>query len=238
LSFEPICYVCICKAISNTKSWRSNNSKAQLIAQNKPEIKEKQRIAQKKAHEKDPTLAKRKGIGMKFANSPEAVEKRVRRHRERMKADPEYAKKFAPKGFVSGYINNVWFDSSYELLFLTYCFENDIIVKRSDLEISYKIEGKSKVYRPDFIIDKEIIEIKGRKGKGTRNKTIAAKKYCRENGLTYKIIHERELKTKRWFKKPNVEFLMNQEVKFVKNKAVMRWLKKFGLDHTKVKLGI
>jgi len=235
LAYKPICNKCILKVVTNTEGWVNKNSKAQKIAQNKESVKEKQRIAQKKAHERDPSLTARKAVGLRFAQTPEAIKKRIEAHRKRMSNDPDYARKFAPKGYVSGYINDIWFDSSYELLFLIHCFEKEIKVKRCKLRIPYVLEGKAKMYNPDFIVGDKIIELKGAKRKGTRNKTIAANKYCKNNNLVYQIIHRKELEAKKWFKKPNTDFLLKQKIIFVKNNAVMRWLKRFGLSHTKVK---
>ena len=53
-STQPICRKCSLKFATNSKEWRENNSKAQFIAQNRPEVLEKQRNSQLKLMESDP----------------------------------------------------------------------------------------------------------------------------------------------------------------------------------------
>lgn len=59
-SLDKICSNCIDKYTSNLPEILQKNSEAQKIAQNRPEVKEKQRIAQAKAHENDPDLINKK----------------------------------------------------------------------------------------------------------------------------------------------------------------------------------
>lgn len=59
-SLDEICPNCIDKYKSNLPEILQKNSNAQKIAQNRPEVKEKQRIAQAKAHENDPDLIHKK----------------------------------------------------------------------------------------------------------------------------------------------------------------------------------
>lgn len=59
-SLDEICSNCIDKYTRNLPEILQKNSEAQKIAQNRPEVKEKQRIAQAKAHENDPDLIHKK----------------------------------------------------------------------------------------------------------------------------------------------------------------------------------
>ena len=65
--------------------------------------------------------------------------------------------------------------------------------------IQYELNGKQYTYLPDFFInDKEIVETNSynvfylNKAK-KEAKAAAARKYCEENGLTYKILYEDDL---------------------------------------------
>lgn len=53
-------------------------------------------------------------------------------------------------------------DSSWELAFVVYCLDNNISIKNCKETRTYIINGKTKKYFPDFVINEnEIIEIKG-----------------------------------------------------------------------------
>jgi hypothetical protein len=153
---RPICRKCALKFAMNSDEWRNNNSKAQLIAQNRPEVLEKQRKAQ---------LAL-------------------------MKNDPFFAEKRASKSYISGKINGMRFDSSWEMFYIGYCWENaDILsIERYVGSIDYyKADGSKSRYYPDFIVtfkngSKKIIEIKGsKKYNNFHEKFNAAKKKWKMN---------------------------------------------------------
>lgn len=60
-----------------------------------------------------------------------------------------------------GYYKGILCQSSWELAFLIYCFDNDIKIKRNKIGFNYIYKNKIKKYYPDFIIDNTYIEIKG-----------------------------------------------------------------------------
>lgn len=65
------------------------------------------------------------------------------------------------KQFKHGRYNNIYFDSSWELAYYIYCIEHNINIERCK-EIRYYIyDEKQYKYYPDFIVNGEIIEIKG-----------------------------------------------------------------------------
>lgn len=66
------------------------------------------------------------------------------------------------KNFKSGWYKGIHCDSSWELAFLIYNFDNDIKVERCK-EIRYYIDvnGEQHEFHPDFIINNQIYEIKG-----------------------------------------------------------------------------
>ena len=57
---KPICRKCSLKFATNSEGWRNNNSKAQFIAQNRPDVKEKQRNSQLKLMAGDPMYAEKR----------------------------------------------------------------------------------------------------------------------------------------------------------------------------------
>ena len=61
-----------------------------------------------------------------------------------------------------GHYKGIYCDSTWELAFLVYCFDNNIDVKRCDVRYTYIFEGENHIYIPDFITSEGIIEVKGR----------------------------------------------------------------------------
>ena len=61
------------------------------------------------------------------------------------------------KGWYKGY----WCDSSYELAWVIYNIDHGISFVRNKKKYEYYWGGKKRTYTPDFIVNNEIIEIKG-----------------------------------------------------------------------------
>ena len=60
-----------------------------------------------------------------------------------------------------GYYKGIYCDSTYELAYLIYCLDHNIDIKRCNETFEYEYEGKKHKYHPDFIVNNELIEIKG-----------------------------------------------------------------------------
>lgn len=60
----------------------------------------------------------------------------------------------------SGFYKGIWCDSTYELVYLIYCLDNKVEIKRCQDVFTYEIDGKIKKYHPDFIVNGNIVEIK------------------------------------------------------------------------------
>lgn len=60
-----------------------------------------------------------------------------------------------------GYYKGIYCDSTYELAYLIYCLDHNINIKRCEETFEYEYNGKKHKYHPDFIVNDEIIEIKG-----------------------------------------------------------------------------
>jgi len=61
----------------------------------------------------------------------------------------------------SGWYNGIWCDSSYELAWVIFNIENGISFERNKIKFSYTWNGKNYNYYPDFIVNEQLIEIKG-----------------------------------------------------------------------------
>lgn len=67
----------------------------------------------------------------------------------------------------SGWYKGYWCDSSYELAWVIYNIEHNISFTRNKQKYEYYWDNKKKYYIPDFILNGEIIEIKGYLNKQT-----------------------------------------------------------------------
>lgn len=63
-----------------------------------------------------------------------------------------------------GWFNNVWCDSSWELAWVIYHTDLNIAFKRNNEKFEYFYNGKKHFYYPDFILEGNYVEIKGRRG--------------------------------------------------------------------------
>ena len=63
------------------------------------------------------------------------------------------------KGWYKGF----FCDSSWELAYVIYCLDHDIDIKRNNEKRQYTYNGITKNYIPDFIVNGNLIEIKGYK---------------------------------------------------------------------------
>lgn len=66
------------------------------------------------------------------------------------------------RNYKYGYYQGILCDSSWELAFLLYHLDNNLIIKRNTDYFEYTYKGKVHKYFPDFIIDGVYYEIKGR----------------------------------------------------------------------------
>lgn len=171
---HQVCNDCILKYVTNTKEWRKTNSEAQKIAQNRPETREKIKVAVKAS--KTPEVLKKQSIASKRMWANEEYRKR---HRESMKrafenmSDESYERMTHKNRFYSGWYNSkfgkIYFNSSWELAFIVWCENNKNVMSlcRCKDKIEYKgVDGKKHIYMPDFEIVTNlgtyVIEIKGR----------------------------------------------------------------------------
>lgn len=86
----------------------------------------------------------------------------------RRKKLSESAKKRKLGGYIKGsgrgkkgWYKGFFCDSSWELAFVIYCLEHSIQIERNTKRRTYLHNGIKKNYIPDFIVNNELIEIKG-----------------------------------------------------------------------------
>lgn len=60
-----------------------------------------------------------------------------------------------------GYYKGFQCDSSYELAYVIYCLDHNIQIERCKEYFEYEYQGKKHRYYPDFVVNDEIVEIKG-----------------------------------------------------------------------------
>lgn len=61
----------------------------------------------------------------------------------------------------SGYYNDIFMGSTYELVYYIYQIDHGINIQRNEDKFEYQWEGKTHTYLPDFIVHGKYIEIKG-----------------------------------------------------------------------------
>lgn len=90
------------------------------------------------------------------------------------KCKHDFFSELAKKNCFGGYVENsikkhhkgnykgIHCDSSWELAYLVYCLEHNIEIERCKEKRTYHINGETKTYIPDFLVNKsKIVEIKG-----------------------------------------------------------------------------
>jgi hypothetical protein len=98
------------------------------------------------------------------ASTPELEIERRRKISDSMKKNPlaggkRHGSGRGKKGWYKGY----WCDSSWELAWVIYHIDHDIVFARNTTPFAYVFDGKVRYYYPDFIIDNIYHEIKGRR---------------------------------------------------------------------------
>lgn len=58
--------------------------------------------------------------------------------------------------------DGVFFDSSYELYYYIWAIENGKSIERNTIKFQYTVDGIDHYYVPDFVVDGQFVEIKGR----------------------------------------------------------------------------
>lgn len=145
--------------------------------------------------------AYKKIYGYYWINSPESIAKITLKTIERVERGDHSVYKNCKKGWrvstKTGLNEN--YHSSYEMRRMIELDEDKLVLswtKQHSNRISYKLNGKDKIYVPDFYVEyvdgrKELEEVKGYVPEGKEQeyieKTNSGKKYCIDNGMVFKI---------------------------------------------------
>ena len=60
-----------------------------------------------------------------------------------------------------GWYKEIWCDSSWELAYVIFCLDNGIPIKRNTTKRNYLWRGEPHIYIPDFIVNGDVVEVKG-----------------------------------------------------------------------------
>lgn len=142
----------------------------------------KQRVKSPKAHRPKGSIPWNKGLSketdVRIANQGKQLSKKYKEgtlvsrsvpHTDKTKQKlSEVAKSRKLGGYnkgsgrgIKGRYKGIWCDSSWELAYVIYCLDHSINIKRNVERREYEYNGKIRGYIPDFVVDGELIEIKG-----------------------------------------------------------------------------
>lgn len=191
------------------KEWRANNSASQKIAQNKEETLKKHRENSRLLWIGDHGKIMR--AANKLSNSRPDVREKIAATMRKKWEDTNYRDRISGKGsykHTGKYNGCISYHSKLELAFLLWCTDNNLNVTRCDFGIMYinPVNMKQHKYYPDFIVDNQIIEIKGQRWIDLAPETFAAKinalsSYCDINKCSFKVLLDKDLKD--YWKKAN-----------------------------------
>jgi hypothetical protein len=200
---KAICDICYRKTYMYDDEWKINNSKAQKIAQNRPETLEKQINSQKLRYSKPGVKEHYREIGKKLWENPE--------YRKKIIANSSISK--------SGIYHNLTYQSSIELAFILWCEANDKNIKNYSLGgIPYLWNGNIHHYYPDFIVDETlIVEIKCHTGiyfrdyEKNQTKFTALREWCKDKSLNVRIVFDTDLGNRAIKKARQLHDTLNKE---------------------------
>ena len=199
-SNKPLCPTHYREVINNSPEWREKNRKAQLIAQNRKETKDKQIISQKRRHAK-PEVKKKYVEIAKELWKDESYRKKVSNGLKKKWEDKEYAEKVLnnSKNQYHGYYHDLRYQSLVELSFILWCKNKNYKIQRYDIDpIKY---GNNKNYYPDFIINGDtIVEVKGspdgfmyQRKKQIIIKQKALQEFCKTSIYKERIVYKKDI---------------------------------------------
>jgi hypothetical protein len=99
------------------------------------------------------------GISGGRASTPDKENLRKKRISESMKKFGGY-RKGSGRG-KKGWYKEFFCDSSWELAYVIYCLDHSIKIERNTKKLKYVFDGKERTYIPDFLVNQNLIEIKG-----------------------------------------------------------------------------
>lgn len=89
-----------------------------------------------------------------------SIQLRIKTYKENPNKNVGGYRKGSGRG-KSGWYKNIWCDSSYELAYVIYNIDKNIPISRNKDYFEYEYQNKIHKYYPDFIVNKQYVEIKG-----------------------------------------------------------------------------
>lgn len=185
---------------SENKEWIEKNRASQLIAQNKPEQKERNAKAVSKSWNENRKLKASEHLKDRWKNDEQFKTKAISNINWTNKNDGRYEeimRKSLGRGGLRGVYENIRYDSALELSYIIWCKDNNINIKRYDLEFIEYIDenNKKRNYIPDFIINNDtIVEIKGlglyyiKNFKRNEIKIKVLKDWCFSKNINFRLL--------------------------------------------------
>lgn len=217
----PCCIECYRKFYCYDEEWRKNNREAQLIAQNRPEVLEKQKQAQLKRWELGGEALREQYIQITKTlwEREDYRENQINKIRENWEKEEYREKIFTSYRQYFGIYRGNHYSSLVELSFLLWCEERKVSVKNYDLPgIPYFWKNKWRKYYPDYIITNDtIVEVKGKGRWYTQEKEMIEKKFsvltewCKEHTMKCRMVFDTDLGKTLWKKAKEVHFENNKE---------------------------
>lgn len=208
-AMKCICGRCAVKVATSSEEWKKKNSEAQLKVQGTPEARKRMSEILKESWKDDPSISKRISESLRkyYRENPES-RKKISEASKRNWEREEYKQKVTPRGFHHGIFHSnkngdIYFASSWELMFLVWCEENKKVLKfgRCKDRIPYRKPNGGKVrYHPDFQVEFDneiwIAEVKGSRSNYDliSRKREAAQEFYRGSGKSYIMVYKEDLK--------------------------------------------
>jgi len=182
--------------------WLEKNRQAQIIAQNKPEQIQKNKIGVSNSWSKERKAKASEYLKKRWNNDEQFKNTAL----QNLQYDPDNFIKGIGSGGLRGTYNNIPYHSALELSFILWCESNNIPIKRYDLDpIEYLDENKNiRQYYPDFIINtKTIVEIKGKGIWYQKNyeRNICKIQEAKKQAKNYCVYYDIDEQTKLFYKK-------------------------------------
>ena len=189
------------------EEWRKNNSAAQKRVQGTLEARKRMSKILKESWANAPDRKERLSRSLKqaYKENPD-LRKKISDASKRNWQSVEYQEKCTGHGYHHGYYNSrfgrLYFASSWELMYLVWCDQNESIqlVCRCEDRIRYrKPKGGYAYYHPDFSVvstgGEYVVEIKGGRSPDlVERKRKAAVEHYRETSKCYVILFRDDLK--------------------------------------------
>ena len=191
-----ICGSCLRKQKCNTPERLASNSRAQKIAQNRPDVKLKMSVSVKAAWKRDYD-SRCESIKRSYRENPNHRENVSKASLRNWRNDEYAAKMEKLTRSKCGNYQGVFYQSLCELAFLLWCEENGKIARRFVGSIPYEFEGKIRSHRPDYVVDESVIvevkhSMKHEEDMGriklVEVKYNSLKEHCKENNLFARLV--------------------------------------------------